>query len=158
MVTGDRATVARLEEGCAGFDIVTFAGHSVTNDEHPERNALLLAPLGNSGVVYASQLRKTSCLARLVVLASCSSALQQSNKATSASLATSVIAAGAGAAVGTLWDLRDASVRALMVPFHRRIAAGQSAASALRETQLDAMRAGQAGWEAFRISGRNAAF
>jgi CHAT domain-containing protein/tetratricopeptide (TPR) repeat protein len=158
VVTGDRATTARLEEGCAGFDIVTFAGHSVTNDEHPERSALVLAPHGNSGVVYVSQLRKTSCLARLVVLASCASALQRTNNATSASLATSVIAAGAGAVIGTLWDLPDASARVLMVPFHRRVAAGQSAASALRESQLDAMRAGQAGWEAFRISGRSAAF
>ena len=158
VVTGDSATTARFEEGCASFDIVTFAGHSVTNDEHPERSALLLAPHGNSGVVYVSQLRETSCLARLVVLASCASALQRSNNATSASLATSVIAAGAGAAVGTLWDLPDASVRVLMVPFHRRVSAGQSAASALRETQLDAMRAGQAGWEALRISGRSAAF
>lgn len=158
VVTGDRATTARLGEGCAGFDIVTFAGHSVTNDEHPERSALLLAPHGNSGVVYVSQLRETSCLARLVVLASCASALQRSNNATSASLATSVIAAGAGAAVGTLWDLPDTTVRILMIPFHRRVAAGQSAASALRETQLEAMRGGQAGWEALRISGRNAAF
>lgn len=158
VVTGDLATSSRLEEGCAAFDIVAYAGHSVTNDSHPERSALLLAPNGNSGVVYVSQLRETSCSARLVVLASCASALQWSNKTTSASLATGVIAAGAGAAVGTLWDLPDASVRAFMVPFHRRIAAGQNAASALRQTQLDAMRAGQPGWEAFRISGRGAAF
>lgn len=157
VATGASATPARLREGFATYDLIVYAGHSLVNDNRPEDSALVLAPSGDSGILYVWELREMQCRAQLVVLNSCSSARQRSGRATAASLVTGVLASGAGAVVGALWDIGDAEARKLMESFHRNLVAGHRPAVALQLAQLADMREGGTGWAAFRISGREAA-
>jgi CHAT domain-containing protein len=74
-------------------------------------------------------------------------------------LAGAFIAAGAGGAVGSLWEVDDARTRPLMVAFHQAYRATENGPAALRQAQLSLLRTrnpalrSPATWAAFRYVG-----
>jgi CHAT domain-containing protein len=75
-------------------------------------------------------------------------------------LSGAVLAAGAGGAVGSLWDVDDRSAAAVMTEFHNRYVRSQDGPGALRAAQLAFLRSRDpalstpASWGAFRYTGR----
>ncbi|HEX5757833.1 MAG TPA: CHAT domain-containing protein [Thermoanaerobaculia bacterium] len=140
----EQATVDSFLRRAAAKTVVHFAGHAVANDDAPSRSVLLLARSAtHSGALTAEELlsrlelRKT----RLVVLSACSSAGGRSIGSSGlAPLVRPFLAGGVPAVVGTLWNVSDSSSADLLVSFHEHLAAGEDAARALREAQLEVIR------------------
>ena len=120
--------------------MIEYAGHTAGGDEPA---ALLLAgPDGDDGTVTADDIsRLRLSTTNLVVLAACSSARGSVQHVEGVqSLTRAFLAAGAGAVVGTLWEIDDALTAPVFTGLHRRIAAGDSPLHALQAAQLDALR------------------
>ncbi len=140
----EQATVDSFLRRAAAKTVVHFAGHAIANDDAPSRSVLLLARSAtHSGALTAEELlsrlelRKT----RLVVLSACSSAGGRSIGSSGlAPLVRPFLAGGVPAVVGTLWNVSDSSSASLLVSFHEHLAAGEDAARALREAQLEVIR------------------
>ncbi|HEX2211783.1 MAG TPA: CHAT domain-containing protein, partial [Longimicrobium sp.] len=143
--------------------LVHYAGHAVFDDERPERSYLLLAPGGGAGATLTAaeiagmDLRHLS----VVVLSACQTVRTGPGRAAGFSgLAGAFLAAGAGGAVGSLWEVDDGLTRPLMVEFHRAYRASANGPGALRAAQLRLLRSGDpalrspAAWAGFRYAGR----
>jgi CHAT domain-containing protein len=164
VVEGSAATHAAFESGLARSGIVHFAGHAVFDDERPERSHLVLAPLAGregAGRITAAHLAEMDLRhVRLVVLAACRTVRGGKRRAGGfTGLAGAFLAAGAGGAVGSLWDVDDRSAAAVMSEFHRIYARGRDGPRALRTAQLASLRSRDAAlrtpaaWGAFRYAG-----
>lgn len=144
LLTGPRAGRDRVLALLAQSTVFHFAGHAVYNVDQPERSFLALAPdrPGATGVLHAweiGRMRPTNL--RVVVLSACSTLNPRPSRAgATTGLAYSFLRAGVPATVSTLWDVSDRETSSLLAEFHRRIAAGESVPSALRNTQLAAAR------------------
>jgi CHAT domain-containing protein len=164
VLSGSAANAAALRTALAGAAVAHYAGHAVFDDERPERSYLLLAPLPGSpgsGRLNAEEIAQLdlSHLA-IVVLAACQTVRTGSGRAAGLSgLAGAFIAAGAGGAVGSLWEVDDGRTRPLMVAFHQAYRAGGNGPAALRAAQLELLHRGNvalrspATWAAFRYVG-----
>lgn len=144
--------------------MVHYAGHAVFDDERPERAYLLLAPTPGkpaSSRLYARDIAQLDLRhLSLVVLAACQSVRTGPGRAAGFSgLAGAFLAAGAGGAVGSLWDVDDRSTRRLMVEFHRAYRDTGNGPGALRAAQLRLLRStdealhSPAAWAGFRYAG-----
>jgi CHAT domain-containing protein len=141
-----------------------FAGHAIDNIEQPELSHLALSPGadGTGSSLYAWEIGRLSLSnMQVVVLSACSTLGRRTSRTGLAGgLAYSFLRAGAPATVSTLWDVGDAESPELLVELHRRIAAGESAAEALRESQLAALRSPRPelrapyAWAGFVYTGR----
>jgi CHAT domain-containing protein/tetratricopeptide (TPR) repeat protein len=144
--------------------LVHYAGHAVFDDERPERSYLLLAPapgdatadILQAGEIAGMDLRHLS----LVVLAACQTVRTGPGRAAGFSgLAGAFLAAGAGGAVGSLWEVDDRLTRPLMIELHRAYRATDDGPGALRAAQLRLLRSGDpalrspAAWAGFRYAG-----
>jgi len=163
--TEAQATPARVLELAPTRAILHIAAHSLPNADAPFRSVILLAKSGASnGALYAQDLvtKFVRGETRLVVLASCSSAggLPVGPEGV-APLVRPLIGAGVPAVVGNLWRVNDATARELSVSFHKRYRAGEDAAMALRNAQLDLLRSNKAGltsartWGALQVTGHS---
>lgn len=164
MLTGRQATPTAFRESLAGAGLMHYAGHAVFDDERPERSYLLLAtPGGNgretleAGEIAQMDLRNLS----LVVLAACQTVRNGHGRAAGFSgLAGAFLAAGAGGAVGSLWEVDDRFTRRLMVEFHQAYRGSGNARDALRSAQLTLLKSNDptlrspAAWAGFRYAGR----
>jgi CHAT domain-containing protein len=144
--------------------LVHYAGHAVFDDERPERSYLLLAPTrgdSTAGTLQAGDIAEMDLRhLSLVVLAACQTVRTGPGRAAGFSgLAGAFLAAGAGGAVGSLWQVEDRLTRPLMIEFHRAYRAAPDGASALRAAQLRLLRSGDpalhspAAWAGFRYAG-----
>jgi CHAT domain-containing protein len=164
VLSGTAATRAALVAALGQAALVHYAGHAVFDDERPERSYLLLAPApgdASGGTFEAEEiagmdLRHLS----LVVLAACRTVRTGSGRAAGFSgLAGAFLAAGAGGAVGTLWEVDDRLSRPLMIDLHRAYRAAPDGPGALRLAQLRLLRSGDpalrspAAWAGFRYVG-----
>jgi len=112
---GESATLAGLGAQWGGADVLYFACHTVRSPESPFRTFLpLSAPPGAEESLQTSFLDVASIRGadlagcRLVVLASCASgAPYVSGRVWAPSLGDAFLDAGAGAALQTLWRVRD---------------------------------------------------
>jgi CHAT domain-containing protein len=138
-LAGAEATPARFFALAADAKVVHFAGHARPGAEP----ALLLA---DGGELPAAEIaRGHFAPSSLVVLAACGTAAGDGNGFDGPrGLAQAFLTAGAGAVVGTLWPVDDAEAAELFAEFHRRLHAGEEAASALRHAQLTLLRGGNA--------------
>ena len=163
VLVGGEATLAAFLRLARNKNIVHFAGHSIVNSSDPSQSLLLLAQTAtDNGAVTAETLIKNLDLqqTRLVVLASCNSAggFPVGPEGVSP-LVRPLIAAGVPAVVGTLWDVNDATAKALSVSFHRHYGQGHDAAKALQRAQLDLLRDANPGlrlasaWAPFQVIG-----
>lgn len=140
VLSGAEATVPRFLAAARGATIVHFAGHALPVPRRPWESQLLLA----SGELTAEKLmRQLSELerTRLVVLGACSTAGGQPvGPEGLAPLVRPLIAANVPAVVGTLWDVKDATAKELLVSLHCHYRRGDDVAVALRAAQLERLQ------------------
>jgi CHAT domain-containing protein len=144
LLTGPDAQRGRVLDLLSASSIFHFAGHAVFNVEQPGLSYLVLAPggSGEDGILHAREIGELSLSnLRVVILSACSTlGPKPSRTGVNAGLAYSFLRAGAPATISTLWDVSDDATAELLVEFHRRLAAGSSAANALQFAQLTALR------------------
>jgi CHAT domain-containing protein len=163
VLTDTAATVRNFLAKARNAGIIHFAGHGLASPQLPWQSRLLLAPDGaESGELSAEQLMKELPVlerTRLVVLGACSSVgggpLGPQGLPP---LVRPLIGAGVPAVVGTLWDVRDASSKQLLVSLHCHYRHGDDVAVALRYAQLEMLRKQEPTmtamhWAAFQVVG-----
>jgi CHAT domain-containing protein len=140
---GPAATKAAVQREISGHSIIHFATHGYLAEEAPLLSSILLAD-GQELTVY--ELLGLRIDAWLVVLSACRTALGQTTAGDDVlGLSRGLLAAGAGAALVTLWPVADISTCLLMQDFYKRLQRHDPPAMALREAQnwlrgLDASR------------------
>lgn len=144
-VSGPEAGKARFLADLDRYDVLVFAGHSVTNAVQPFRSYLLLAPGKgdpSSGVLFGTELRgRRFERLRTVVLSSCESIGPRSSRASGLTgMARPFLEAGVDTVVGSLWKVDDEAAAPFLSPFYIALARGQPAAEALRTAQLQAIK------------------
>lgn len=146
---GAEASEEALRAGASGAVLVHVSSHGILDLQDPLFSRLELAPSAGGGddprrdgrlelheVVNELDLAGT----RLVVLPACHTGHGPRTRGDEVtSLARAFLLAGARAAVTASWAVDDAATAALMVDFHRHLAAGTEAAEALRQAQEAAL-------------------
>jgi CHAT domain-containing protein/tetratricopeptide (TPR) repeat protein len=164
VLTGAAASRPAVEAALRGADILHYAGHAVFDDVRPEQSSLVLAPdsaAETSGRLTAAEIERLQLRGlRLVVLSACETTRPRGGRSAGfAGLAGSLLAAGAGGVLGTLWRVDDGLTLQLMPEFHRAYRQSGDAARSLREAQLRLLRSSDAtlrspvAWAAFRYTG-----
>jgi CHAT domain-containing protein/tetratricopeptide (TPR) repeat protein len=125
-------------------DVIHFGGHAVGDDRGIEPASIVLRDKGHErrvGVVEIAKLHLRP--ASIVVLAGCSTARGERRAAEGViSVAHGFLSAGASSVVATLWPIDDQAASVFFPRLHEKLAAGFSAAEALRQTQLESIRRG----------------
>ncbi len=137
VVLGDAATETAVHDRGGVHAIVHFAAHAAVDAEDPLRSHLrLAADTANDGYLHLNEIATSRLAARLVVLSACETALGRLYEGEGPmGLARAFLASGARNVVATRWPV-GAPAADLMAVFYRRLAAGASPASALREAML----------------------
>jgi CHAT domain-containing protein len=164
VLAGAAANRVALREALSRSRLVHYAGHAVFDDERPEHSYLLLAPApgGAKGdVLRADEIARMDLRnVALVILSACQTVRTGPGRAAGFSgLAGAFLAAGAGGAVGSLWEVDDRSTQALMVAFHQAYHASHDGPTALRSAELRLLRStdpvlrSPAAWAGFQYVG-----
>lgn len=137
-LTGAAATeVAVRRAAAANVAILHIASHALVNDNDPLASHIELAPDSvNDGYLHAGEIEATRTGAQLVVLSACetvSGALF--NGEGLMGLARAFLAGGAKSVVASLWPI-GAQTTDVMAEFHRRLAANEPPAIALRAAKV----------------------
>jgi CHAT domain-containing protein len=132
---GAHATEAAVREQLADdYPILHFATHGRLSEEVPMLSSILLA---NGEELSLYELMGLRLNADLVVLSACSTGLGETTGGDDVlGLTRGLLAAGARAAVVSLWPVNDVSTSLLMGEFYRQLIAGQPPAAALRAAQM----------------------
>lgn len=122
------------------FRVIHIAAHGVSNEEEPDRAALVLGAGGDGedGLWQAREIRRSRLSADLVVLSACetgSGRLQGQEGVMN--LARAFLTAGEKSVVASLWSVDDRSTATLMSFFYKHLAVGLSVSEALRQAQLN---------------------
>jgi CHAT domain-containing protein len=155
---GDESAAAMMK-ALERIDIFHFAGHAVSNLERPELSFLAVRATMRISAREIAQLDLRNL--EIAVLSACSTqgAARRRGGMTNG-LAFSFLLAGARATVSSLWDVADVPTRDFQQALHHALAQRNSAAYALRATQLKFIRGSDRGrrdpriWAAFVVSGR----
>jgi CHAT domain-containing protein len=164
VLSGGAASAEALRAAMGSAAVVHYAGHAVFDDERPERSYLLLAPSRDGAATGTLDAREIAELdlrhLSVVVLAACQTVRTGPGRAAGFSgLAGAFLTAGAGGALGSLWEVNDLRTRPLMVAFHQAYRATGNGPQALRAAQLALLRSrdealrSPATWAAFRYVG-----
>lgn len=171
------AFLARVD--LSRFGILHLAAHAVTDEAHPERSAVVLAPgpqrgaevapgdgsaegrldseqAVEDGLLRAGEIASLNLTGKLVVLSSCRSAAGTVLRGEGVmSLGRAFFQAGARTVVASLWPVRDDETAALFEDFYRHLARGETVAAALRAAQKERIAAGApaSSWAAFVVLG-----
>jgi CHAT domain-containing protein/tetratricopeptide (TPR) repeat protein len=141
---GDRASPdayrsARPER----FGFIHFTAHAATNLESPLDSAVILAGPEQSYKLYARDVVSLPLHAQLVTVSACRSAGERAYSGEGlVGFAWAFLRAGASRVVAGLWDVDDRSTADLMDRLYSGIAAGDSAAQALRSAKLALLASG----------------
>jgi CHAT domain-containing protein/tetratricopeptide (TPR) repeat protein len=147
LLTGTRAAMEEFRGAAAsGASILHFATHVVpgTGDYRSGLIALSLNRSGEMELLGPREILAGPVPADLVVMNGCHSSQGESVPSNGRmGLTRAWIGAGAGSVLATQWDIRDTESEQLMVSFYTalRKAPGRGFAQALREAQLEALRA-----------------
>lgn len=126
----EKAVRAELQQN---YPILHFATHGYLSESAPLLSSILLAE-GESLSLY--ELMGMQLQADLVVLSACRTALGETTGGDDVfGLTRGLLAAGAKAAIVSLWPVDDASTSVLMSEFYRNLQTGRSPATALRAAQ-----------------------
>lgn len=158
LLTGRDATDAALERLAPAYDILHFAGHAIVGRDAPQLSHLVLASDGRSdGAVFSTEIAKWKLpRTRLVILSGCNTADGKLSATEGASsLARAFFAAGVPAVLSSFWAIDDDDTADFFVEFHRRLAQGDPAPVALRETQIKWLGRDRPvrSWAAFQLFG-----
>jgi CHAT domain-containing protein len=130
---GDQATEEAVRRQVALHPLLHFATHGKLSAEAPLSSALLLAH-GEELTVY--ELMGLHIDADLVVLSACETARGEVTGGDDiVGLTRGLLAAGARAALVSLWPVDDLSTSLFMGEFYRRLRAGENAIDALQAAQ-----------------------
>jgi CHAT domain-containing protein len=146
------------------FEMLYFGGHSVVNVDFPLLSQMLFAkdPADPTrGVLYSGDvLRQRFPRTRLVVLASCGTALGKTSRTEGVeNLARPFLAAGVPTVVASLWNVDDKVTADFFVRFYRHLNQRFDVAEALRATQIESLKYGSGlaarprAWGAFEVIG-----
>lgn len=140
LLLGEAATAARMREVAAAtgrFGVWHLATHAWTDDDAPEKSALLLA--GDERLSAAEIVRDWRLDIGLVTLSGCRTALGRPTQGEGyAGLAHAFLQAGARNLLVSLWEADDEATALLMERFYADLAASPavSPAAALRKAKL----------------------
>ena len=132
-LVGPAATERAVRDRLPGAQVVHLATHGIVDAESPLASSVLLA---DGEALTVAELLSLRMDADLVVLSAC-----QTGTGTPIGgdellgLGRALVAAGARAAVVTLWPVDDACTVLLMVRFHAALARGLTSAEALHDAQ-----------------------
>jgi CHAT domain-containing protein len=163
MLAGAQATPDAFKENLRGASLVHYAGHAVFNDERPDRSFFVLAgrePTGGARLSAAALSELDFRGIRLVVLSACQTIRSSTGRTGGfAGLAGSMLMAGAGGVMGSLWRVDDARTRALMLTFYEAYDSSANPSAALRTAQLKLLQShdpalrSPSAWAGFRYTG-----
>jgi CHAT domain-containing protein len=120
--------------------VLHVATHGVFDDLRPERSGLLFATepaRPQDGFLDLHEVAESSIATDLVVLSGCETARGELLRGEGVlGLSRAFLSAGSRAVVASLWRVDDRATEELMLAFYRGLAAGKTAAAALREAKL----------------------
>lgn len=129
----DQATEAAVRAQITTAPLVHLATHGLLDAESPLNSAVALA---GGEVLSVYELMLLNLQSRLVVLSACSTAQGETTGGDDVlGLTRGLLAAGAQAAVVSLWSVEDRSTALLMGEFYRQFKEGAAPAAALHEAQ-----------------------
>jgi CHAT domain-containing protein/tetratricopeptide (TPR) repeat protein len=142
-LVGERATFENLEHLVRRSNVIHLAAHTITNTRDASLSQLILAAdATSSGACSVRRVARMQLGAgSTVVLAGCRTAVGDGGNGDLRDFANAFLAAGATNVVATLWDVQDSATRELSVRFHRHLLEGLPAEAALRQSQIDMLRA-----------------
>lgn len=144
ILSGNTATREEFVAKAPSATMIHFGGHAQSDPNNRDYSALLFS---GDGKLYAWEIRRLKLArTRLVVLAACDTG----------EISDAFLAAGAPAAVATLWDIGDAHGHVLMTKMYQRLHDGDSPSHALRAAQLAVLHdpgARPADWAGFELVG-----
>lgn len=155
-ITGKQATLGRwLSLDPARYRYLHFATHTLFNDEHPQRTALLMA----DGRLDLDGVRRLQLSSDLVTLSGCETALGKQLRGEGViGLPHAFLEAGAHGVVMSLWRVRDQAAARYMEEFYRNLRAGSSPAAAMLAIRRERLAHGGTGarpsdWAPFVLVG-----
>ena len=147
---GDAARKAVATDGrLRAVPLVLFSTHAITDTRDPDRSRILLAPAQPGGPADYLFLREVSDLdlsgVGVVALSACSTERGRVVRGEGVEgFSRALLAAGASAAVTTLWDVDDRPAAEFMTQFAYSLGRSEPIAEALRHAKLQFIRSGQA--------------
>jgi hypothetical protein len=152
------STLDQLEDAVAAgaFDLLHFASH---NEYTGGRNGV---PFGSGrderlfepvNLARAQGAHRFATRRPLVFMNACRTAGQDPTYTALAGWADRFIEAGAGAFVGSLWAVRDASARAFAVEFYTGLTGGMPIGAATKAARMAVKAAGDPTWLAYSVFG-----
>lgn len=139
---GARATFASLLGAAASADVIHLSGHAESRGAAGEAALVLGGEPVSSRRIAGASLQGGP----VVVLAACETLRAiRSPRVRTLSLADGFLAAGAADIIGTLAPIPDVDAQAIFERVHRHLAAGRTAAEALRLAQLESLAAESGG-------------
>ena len=162
--TGDRARKAFVTDGrLRAVPLVLFSTHAVADTRDPDRSRILLAPASAGAPADYLFLRQVGDLdltgVSVVALSACSTERGKVIRGEGVEgFGRALLAAGAAAAVTTLWDVGDRPAAEFMAQFSYALARGEPPADALRHAKLQFLRSGAAwahphDWAGYVVTG-----
>jgi CHAT domain-containing protein len=135
LYVGDDATLDSLHAGLDTADLLHLACHGEFLPDDPEQSGILLA----AGTrLSAADLMGLRMRADLVTFSACQSAVSRHDLGEELSgLAQAAMYAGTPSVLATLWSVDEIASSVLMTAFYRRLLAGESKVTALREAQRE---------------------
>jgi CHAT domain-containing protein len=155
--TGAAATRRELEAAKGRFDIVHIASHGKFDPVSPIDSQFYLAAPDGSGNFSVADLFGLGIRADLVVLSACESSLSGLTAGREIiGLNRALAVGGTRSVLSSLWRISDVTSAVVMKRFYRYLAQGADKASALRHSQIDAMKNFKhpAYWASFRLVGQ----
>lgn len=132
----DTADATNVRGALPDAELVHFGCHGVSDPHSPLDSALLLSGQQELRLRDLLDVPLSLRQAQLVVLSACqTSSVDEQLPTESLNLSTGMIAAGARAAIGSLWPVPDESSAAVMTAFYRELASGQHPQQALHHAQ-----------------------
>ena len=119
------------------FSYVHFTAHAAANLQSPLDSAVILSGTDDAYKLYARDVAQVPLRAELVTVSACRSAGERSYSGEGLiGFSWAFLRAGASRVIAGLWDVDDRSTVQLMDDLYAKIAAGDTAAHALREAKL----------------------
>lgn len=127
------------------YDVLHLATHGFFDDQSPMYSALVLAAApddpAEDGLLETREILQLRLNARMAVLAACNTGRGATDPGAGViGVSWAFLVAGCPTTVVTQWNASSAASSSLMIAFHRRLAAGDSNAEALRRAQLTIRR------------------
>jgi CHAT domain-containing protein/tetratricopeptide (TPR) repeat protein len=144
VLEGDRASPGAYGDAHPDhFAYVHFTAHASANIESPLDSVVVLSGPADRYKLYARDVAALRLNAELVTISACRSAGERAYSGEGlVGFSWAFLKAGARHVIAGLWDIDDQSTPQLMDRLYAGIAAGHSAARALRDAKLDLIRIG----------------